>query len=718
MKRSRSSRWRHVCGWVSIAIVILTVVWTRPGLANNPVTSPEPANTPPRPTAPVVLDGRELFELGAAGPFSARERVSRVELGLEAALDSVPRTGVGQSEDAIDEVESPEEFEDADRADETDATDATREAGETGSGKEFNATEPGSGAAEATVTTPSGDRAIRIEIVSVEGNETIRINDRHLMTVTDSDIEPGLNTVEQAEIWRDLLARKLKRAVFERTPEYISDKREEALRVLGIAVVLYLGSWELDTVLRQRMRDDTGNRAPTSAASLNRNTSPPRKVQPRQTLLHLLLVAGQIVLWLFVLYYIAGLFPQSRQWRYSFVASFTRPVLLLGDRNSSVLDLVLLLTMLVALWFAVIWLTDRFRTQVLSVTGADRGIQDITIVLSRCVLLFVGLSIVLQVWGIDLASLAVLLSALSVGIGFGLQNIANNFISGIIISFDRSMKVGDFVQLDELMGTVERIGARSTEIRTPDYVSIVVPNSRFLEQALVNWSHGNPVSRIGIPVGVAYGTDSERVREALLEVARGYEPLLLAPEPQVWFRGFGDSSLDFELLVWIRDPQNQFRYSNELNYRVYDALARYDIEIPFPQRDIHIRTQPEPESNRKSAPDRPVVETSSDALSSHPPVRLPAETGAPDDLREIVRQMRSRDGGLTIRDRRYGLTMYSNTFIGSEAVDWLCDRYGLDRATATDIGKQIVARGFGHHVTDDRDFHDAMLFYRFYQDET
>ena len=394
----------------------------------------------------------------------------------------------------------------------------------------------------------------------------------------------------QAEEWRALVEKKLRQAIFERSPEYIRDKREAAFKGLGFAVALYLCSWELDAILRRPSQTEEDERAESGSPA---TSSPTPRSKPRQTLLHLLLVAGQVSVWTIAAYYITGLFPQSRQWRYDFIANFTRPILLLGDRNSSILDLVLLLAMLVGLWFAVIWLTDRFRTQVLSVTGADRGIQDITIVFSRCVLLFVGLSIVLQVWGIDLASLAVLLSALSVGIGFGLQNIANNFISGIIISFDRSMKVGDFVQLDDLMGTVERIGARSIEIRTPDYVSIVVPNSRFLEQALVNWSHGNPVSRIGIPVGVAYGTDSEQVREALLEVARGYEPLLLAPEPQVWFRGFGDSSLDFELLVWIRDPQNQFRYANELNYRVYDALARYDIEIPFPQRDIHIRSQPE-----------------------------------------------------------------------------------------------------------------------------
>ncbi len=476
-------------------------------------------DTPPlvaRVVDSVVLDGRELFELGAAGPFSARERVQRVEVGMRQFL----------------RASSPE---------------------------------------------------LEVTVASLNGNETIRLNDRHLLTVTDSDIEPGLTTQEQAEIWRDLLTIELQRAIQERQPKHFQDQQLKAFQILGVAAILYVLSWELDIILRRRLHPDGDKPSKPE-------TSPPSTDRVHHTLLHLSLLAAQAIGWLTAFYYTAGLFPQSRQWRYNFIANFTRPVILLGDRYSSILDLILLLGMLVGLWFSVIWVTDRFRSQVLSVTGADRGIQDITIILSRFVLLFVGLSIVLQVWGIDIASLAVLLSALSVGIGFGLQNIANNFISGIIISFDRSMKIGDFVQLDDLMGTVERIGTRSTEIRTLDHVSIVVPNSRFLEEALVNWNHGNPVSRIGIPVGVAYGSNSDHVRNALLEVARNYEPLLLAPEPQVWFRGFGDSALNFELLVWIRDPQNQFKYISELNYRIYDILAHYNIEIPFPQRDLHLKS--------------------------------------------------------------------------------------------------------------------------------
>lgn len=515
MNRSRPPMLTRI---VRLALLILWTITIVIGRVHHPLLAiaTDAAPTPARVTMPVVLDGRELFELGDAGPFSARERVQRVELGLRQFLRSP--------------TQPPE-----------------------------------------------------VITASLNGNDTIRLNDRHLLTVTDSDIEPGLTTTEQAEIWRDLLIVDLQRALQERQPDYFQDQQLKAFQILGIAAILYLLSWELDVILRRRLHSD--DRTPSKPEIFPSETD-----RVRHTLLHLALLGAQGIGWIITFYYTTGLFPQSRQWRYNFIANFTRPILLLGDRYSSILDLTLLLIMLVGLWFSVLWVTDRFRSQVLSMTGADRSIQDITIVLGRFVLLFIGLSIVLQIWGIDIASLAVLISALSVGIGFGLQNIANNFISGIIISFDRSMKVGDFIQLNDLMGTVERIGTRSTELRTLDHVSIVVPNSRFLEEALVNWNHGNPVSRIGIPVDVAYGSDSDRVRTALLEVARNYEPLLPAPEPQVWFRGFGDSALKFELLVWIRDPQNQFKYMSELNYRIYDVLARYNIEIPFPQRDLHLKS--------------------------------------------------------------------------------------------------------------------------------
>jgi potassium-dependent mechanosensitive channel len=177
-----------------------------------------------------------------------------------------------------------------------------------------------------------------------------------------------------------------------------------------------------------------------------------------------------------------------------------------------------------------------------------------------------------------------------VGIGFGLQDIAKNFGSGLVLVFERPIQVGDFVEIAEFKGTVERIGARSTEIRTLDHVSIIVPNSRFLENEVINWSHRNPVSRLHIPVGVAYHADPQIVQEALLEAAQNHSDIVDSPAPQVLFQGFGDSALNFELLVWTAVPNRQFLLKSDLNFCIFEAFRRRQIEIPFPQQDLHLRS--------------------------------------------------------------------------------------------------------------------------------
>jgi len=140
----------------------------------------------------------------------------------------------------------------------------------------------------------------------------------------------------------------------------------------------------------------------------------------------------------------------------------------------------------------------------------------------------------------------------------------------------------------DLQGTVERIGTRTTEIRTLDRVSIIVPNSRFVDNQVINWSLGNPVSRLHLPVGVAYGSPVETVRTALLEAARRHPDVLANPAPQVWLVNFGESAMMFELLVWICEPREQYRIKSDLYYRVVESLAKYNISIPFPQRDVHL----------------------------------------------------------------------------------------------------------------------------------
>jgi len=177
-----------------------------------------------------------------------------------------------------------------------------------------------------------------------------------------------------------------------------------------------------------------------------------------------------------------------------------------------------------------------------------------------------------------------------VGIGLGLQGIAREFLSGLVLIFERPIQVGDFVEVDELMGTVERISVRSTEIRTLDDVSIIIPNSRFLEANVINWNHHSSVSRLRIPVGVAYGADTEAVRQVLLNAAKGHPDVVSTPAPKVFFLEFGESSLRFNLLVWIREPRKQFQIRSDLYFKIEALLRDRKIEIPFPQRDLHVRS--------------------------------------------------------------------------------------------------------------------------------
>jgi small-conductance mechanosensitive channel len=220
----------------------------------------------------------------------------------------------------------------------------------------------------------------------------------------------------------------------------------------------------------------------------------------------------------------------------------------------------------------------------------NRGSQEVISVVIRYCLLFFGTIVLLQSFGVNLSSIAIIGSAFGVGIGFGFQDIAKNFASGIVLLFERSIQVGDFIQVDKHMGTVERVGARSIVLKTLDRISIIVPNSRLLADEVINWSHGNPASRIHIPVGVAYGSDVQKVKSALLQAASEHPEVLRYPQSQVFFTGFGDSSLDFELLVWTSDPSRQQPLMSDLYFRLEKVLKEQEIEIPFPQQDLHLRT--------------------------------------------------------------------------------------------------------------------------------
>jgi len=245
---------------------------------------------------------------------------------------------------------------------------------------------------------------------------------------------------------------------------------------------------------------------------------------------------------------------------------------------------------------------DVLAHQVLSRTKLEPGLRYTITTLFGYVLLTIGLFVgVRQV--IDLTNLGYVVAALSVGIGFGLQEIVSNFISGLILLFERPLKVGDLVQVGDTEGVVRRINIRATTVQTLDNSYLLVPNKEFITQTVVNFAHTDPKLRLHIGVGVSYGSDTAKVRDVLLDVAAAHDKVLEYPAPVARFVGFGNSSLDFDLLVWIRNPPQKEPVMSELRYAIFDAFREHGIEIPFPQRDLHVRSVKVPIPVERPTPD-------------------------------------------------------------------------------------------------------------------
>ncbi len=252
-----------------------------------------------------------------------------------------------------------------------------------------------------------------------------------------------------------------------------------------------------------------------------------------------------------------------------------------------------ILVFVLAVWLAALASRlTRFvlEQDVLPRLALPRGVPGAVSKLSHYIVIGLGLMVAFAAAGIDLSSLALLAGALGVGIGFGLQAIVNNFVSGLILIFERPIQVDDTIELDTLKGTVKHIGIRASTVRTFDGAEVIVPNADLVSGRVVNWTLSDRLRRIEVPVGVAYGTDPHRVKEILLEVARAQPKALERPEPFVLFLGFGDSSLNFTVRFWISDFENWLAIQSDATYAVHDALRAAGIQIPFPQRDLHIRS--------------------------------------------------------------------------------------------------------------------------------
>ncbi len=235
------------------------------------------------------------------------------------------------------------------------------------------------------------------------------------------------------------------------------------------------------------------------------------------------------------------------------------------------------------------WTTVVVDKKLLQRTRLDAGERDSIMTLVKYAGVFAGILIALSIVGVGLSRLAIVAGALSVGIGFGLQSIVGNFVSGLILLFERPIKMGDWVVVESGEGFVKHIGARATEIQTFDRASILIPNSELVSSAVQNWFYKGRLGRVRVPVGVSYSSDPEQVRDILLDCARRQPGVSSHPEATVNWKEFGDSSLDFELRAFVENYKQAYRIRSELRFAIFKAFKDAGVEIPFPQRDLHIR---------------------------------------------------------------------------------------------------------------------------------
>jgi small-conductance mechanosensitive channel len=278
----------------------------------------------------------------------------------------------------------------------------------------------------------------------------------------------------------------------------------------------------------------------------------------------------------------------------------------IGDTlKISVASLILGALILLAAWIASRTLRKLLEGRLATRTHLDAGLQFTLLRLTHYSILTVGIILAASVGlNANFTSIAVLFTALSVGIGFGLQFIAGDIASGFILLFERPARIGDFVSITgqdnrNTEGRVQTINLRTTSVITNDRITVIVPNSKLVNDNLVNWSYADRRSRISVPVGVSYDSDVDLVTDTLLRAAEGITHVLAEPKPGVQFLGFGESSLDFRLLVWTDRPRRHPQIKSDVNYRIWRLFKEAGIEIPFPQRDLNLRGA----SLRLAAPD-------------------------------------------------------------------------------------------------------------------
>jgi len=274
-----------------------------------------------------------------------------------------------------------------------------------------------------------------------------------------------------------------------------------------------------------------------------------------------------------------------------------------GEVTIVPLRILIAIVLLAVLFSGLSWLRKRLEESVLSKSRADIGAKNAVSSIGSYIIATLAFLFALSVAGVDLSSLALIAGALSVGIGFGLQNVVNNFVSGLILLFERPIKQGDWIVVGSTEGYVKKISVRSTQITTFDNADVIVPNSELIANQVTNWMLYDMRGRVRVPVGVAYGSDVEKVREILLGIALSHPQTIVdvnIPKPAADFLSFGDSSLNFQLRFHIRNVDHRLSVISDVNFAIEKAFREADITIPFPQTDVHLHYVPGQDDKRES----------------------------------------------------------------------------------------------------------------------
>ncbi|MCP4131895.1 MAG: mechanosensitive ion channel [bacterium] len=305
-----------------------------------------------------------------------------------------------------------------------------------------------------------------------------------------------------------------------------------------------------------------------------------------EIVLRLFLVIGGISIG----FKIAGI---DRSVFYYFYTFIFKPFFHIGSSPISVMSISLLLIIISASIFISKYAANLLDKDVYPETSLELGVQNVINTFLKYFIVTIGLIIGLQVNGINLSVFATIGAALMVGIGFGLQNLASNFISGIVILLERPIKVGDYVEVEGIYGIIEHINARSTLIKTRENILMIVPNSKFISENVINWSHNDDNVLLKIPIGIAYESDPEQAKRVLLDIAKQSSYVMDTPSPNVLLNQFGNSSVDMVLEVWTSNMRLRHEVISDINFAVSRRFSEEGIRIPFPQLDIHMRGQDE-----------------------------------------------------------------------------------------------------------------------------